>query len=922
MAVGLTTALRTLVNSLDVSQQRLNYLSENVANVNTEGYTKKIVAQVTTVANGVALGVGVAEIRRAVDDFLTKGIRTQQSLLSESSTLNTYFDRIQKFSLGDPNSPYTINNTINDFFARIEDFSNDPSSAVKKSSVITSAKNFTDSLSNIANNIQQERFNADTEISTSIETLNSSLSNLHDLNSAIRQNSVAQGDVQKLLDARDVQVQKVKEQVGATVSFNEYGQVSIAINNNEILGYTQEYELEYTRVSSADTLINGGETAAIKVRAIDSTGQKTGNIETIVSASNDATQIDNITTGKIRALIDLRDAELPKILSQLDNIAFTISNEINEVHNNGSGFPPPETLTGVNEFNLEDQHYFTGKFRLTVTDQNGRPLDDRYGGKLTPLVIDLDEFDGGSGKGTASVDQIIREINNYYSEQPLTIVNIAAAKDIKIASVSDAIELNKASGSVTFSSNPALNDTIILNGVTYTFVDTSSANTNVKRGATVGETINNLVNVLNSSTNTSISAATYSAASSTLNIKFDKAGTSGNSYSLNVSGSTVASASGSTLSGGTDATGDFDFDFDLSNLSTDGKPIKFDVNSIALNSDAASTVTFTDTTIQAGQRIRTNLNGSTNGSLSVNLDALNLQEGDSFTIKASVKITDDDGTVHNEDVTFTVTIPDPDNEVLKNKRFTATAVGTGDGELVNAISNNPFLQATLVDGDGNQINTEGVAGVLKLKTNNSNYRVTIDQLDSKEVGTVGVANPADSASNRGLSHFFGLNNLFTFGNQKNNSALNISVREDIKTAPQLLSSGRAEKSTQTGANAVYTYEIGSGSNKAAIDLLRVQDKNLSFASAGSLPELFTTINSYATEIYNATAIQANSAESEFDKQTLLYNALKNKSDGISGVNIDEELAQTIEVQNAYSASAKVLSVVKELFDTLTSSLVG
>jgi flagellar hook-associated protein 1 FlgK len=37
---------------------------------------------------------------------------------------------------------------------------------------------------------------------------------------------------------------------------------------------------------------------------------------------------------------------------------------------------------------------------------------------------------------------------------------------------------------------------------------------------------------------------------------------------------------------------------------------------------------------------------------------------------------------------------------------------------------------------------------------------------------------------------------------------------------------------------------------------------------------------------------------------------------VSGVNSDEELSNLIEIQNIYSANARIVSVVKDLFDTL------
>jgi len=308
-----------------------------------------------------------------------------------------------------------------------------------------------------------------------------------------------------------------------------------------------------------------------------------------------------------------------------------------------------------------------------------------------------------------------------------------------------------------------------------------------------------------------------------------------------------------------------------------------------------------------------------NGSLSVDLDALNLEEGGTFTITVAAQVTHEDGTVYNENLTYTITIPDPEDNI-KNNRYYITSIDSVDGELKTASTSNGFLTASLVNEKGARITADDVSGFLKLRTSSGDIRISIDQLDSRELGDTSYADSLSVATNRGISHFFGLNNLFTYNDAKNNSALNIRVRSDIISSPQSFSTGRAQNSSQTGGTVAYTYELGSGSNSAILDMIKIQDTNLRFVSAGGLPELLTTMNSYATEIYNFSSLQYNNANAAFNKHTLLNDSINRKIDEISGVNVDQELAITIEIQNAYSASAKVIGVIKELFDALTNTL--
>jgi flagellar hook-associated protein 1 FlgK len=52
------------------------------------------------------------------------------------------------------------------------------------------------------------------------------------------------------------------------------------------------------------------------------------------------------------------------------------------------------------------------------------------------------------------------------------------------------------------------------------------------------------------------------------------------------------------------------------------------------------------------------------------------------------------------------------------------------------------------------------------------------------------------------------------------------------------------------------------------------------------------------------------------QQDILGKSYDERLSSVSGVNLDEELANTVLFQNAYSASARIITVVSTLFDTL------
>ena len=106
----------------------------------------------------------------------------------------------------------------------------------------------------------------------------------------------------------------------------------------------------------------------------------------------------------------------------------------------------------------------------------------------------------------------------------------------------------QATGVITFSSNPASGKTIVLNGVTWTFVTGTASGNQTKIGSNLSTTMSSLATNLNASTNSSIKIATYYPTSTALDITYDTAGTAGNAYTLAV-GTAAASVTTPTSNG-------------------------------------------------------------------------------------------------------------------------------------------------------------------------------------------------------------------------------------------------------------------------------------------------------------------------------------------------------------------------------------
>ena len=223
-----------------------------------------------------------------------------------------------------------------------------------------------------------------------------------------------------------------------------------------------------------------------------------------------------------------------------------------------------------------------------------------------------------------------------------------------------------------------------------------------------------------------------------------------------------------------------------------------------------------------------------------------------------------------------------------------------------------------------QLVSEGSQLRLQISTLSPNHRLVLDEGNSSVTGFTPDGSTAQSVQLRngnapGFSHFFGLNDFFTSTgfNSGDSSTAGLSraleVRQGLVDDPTLLSRGAAAMTFPlSGGQAVVT----SGDNSVIQDMAAKFDERLSFAAAGALPASSTTLAGYGAEIVFSNATAAARSENNIAIQQALGNELKFRSDSLSGVNVDEELSNMIVIQQAYSASARLVSTVQELFNVL------
>ncbi len=315
--------------------------------------------------------------------------------------------------------------------------------------------------------------------------------------------------------------------------------------------------------------------------------------------------------------------------------------------------------------------------------------------------------------------------------------------------------------------------------------------------------------------------------------------------------------------------------------------------------------------VNAGDDSRTTANGSLTANFSS--DAFSAY----YDITVQMGVEDGSGSVQTGSVTYRVY---NNAGALLNKPYAAVAANGNASLVLPSGSNQPILKATLVDASGTELpkNIDGSyqdvgAGYLKLTAANGDT-VAIDEMDSQE-----------SASGWGFSHFFDLNDFFNSnqpsatGDTVAGSAFNLVVSTALTGNPSAIATGRitqVPQPTATGATPLYTYQRNSGDNSVAQSLANLSSTPVSFTASGGLSAQSTSLTAYSSEVIGSAATTAKNIDNQnTDNQTLLQ-GFQSQLDSLTGVNLDEELANTVIYQNSYAATARIITVVDQMMQDL------
>ncbi|TGU11866.1 flagellar hook-associated protein FlgK [bacterium M00.F.Ca.ET.163.01.1.1] len=295
--MSLSSALSIAQSALLATSKQTSVVSRNVADASNPDYTRRI-----AVVTSTAPGARMVEIQRTANELL---FRQNLSALSTSSGQSTLYDGMDQLDLSvngvdNASSPSTA---IANLQKALQLYATTPSNQNLGTSVVDAAKQVVNSLNSGTKAIQDFRTQADSQIATAVDDLNSLLSQFQDANKAVISGTRSGTDVSDALDQRDALLKKIAEYVPISTFTRGDNDMVITTKDGTTLFETVPRSVTFTPSSgySAGT---------------------PGNTIYIDNVPVSAGTTDNTTAdGKLAGLLKLRDGVASTMQSQLDEIA-------------------------------------------------------------------------------------------------------------------------------------------------------------------------------------------------------------------------------------------------------------------------------------------------------------------------------------------------------------------------------------------------------------------------------------------------------------------------------------------------------------------------------------------------------------------------------------------------------------------------
>ncbi len=428
-------------SGLYVNQEAMNITGNNVANVNTPGYTAEraeIVSSMPMFTHPGTFGTGaeVYQIISARNDLIDKRTRAAYKEESYYNTMNSTLDDVQ--NIFNEENDVGLKSSMDQFFNAWHALALNPDLETARQQVLEKGKTLADNINASYKSLSDIKNGLDQQTGYITQQINSLSKRIADLNYEIKKGELGKNDhANSLRDERSVLLDKLNKLADVTILEG---------------AYNSETKPEMTVLLGGMPIVSG--TTYNTVVAEKLNGEQYNKIYFVDSAGVKQDITNRIKGGELGATLKLRDNTLTQYQKDINNIAQTLIQQVNILHSSGTGLTAYPQIVGSYRIKNSDAVISstnatgldipvqTGSFKVKVTDNNGNDV-----GTYTVKVSSSDTFND-------VVNNFNAELNQYatmsLSSPKDGNIQIVAQNGYKISFVYDSSHFLAATGVNTF----------------------------------------------------------------------------------------------------------------------------------------------------------------------------------------------------------------------------------------------------------------------------------------------------------------------------------------------------------------------------------------------------------------------------------------------------------------------------------------
>ena len=429
--LGLFGTLNLAARSLQTQMTGVEVSGQNLANVNTTGYSRQRVniqtsPDVTTGIGSEGTGANAVAIQQLVSSLLNSQVQNQSSVNgywnAQQSALQTAQSNLGEFLNGTGSTDGTSGSSsatssglsaqLSGLFSAFQSLATSPTSMTARQAVINQAQNLATTFNQVNSQLNTLGDALNTSVSNDVGSANQLLSDLANLNSKISYAEFNGGTANDLLDAREQDLENLSQLANIQTSTGTGNSVTVSIGGQTLVSGNQVL----------DTL-----------QTYDS-----GNGRLLVQTAAGGAPL-TLTGGSIQGAIDARDGTLAAMQNSINAVAVTLLTQVNAIHAGGynlSGTSGTNFFNGngsstitVNQSLVDNPALIQASGSSTANGDNSVALSLAQLGSTTLTALNNQTLSNANTQTVTSLGNALQTANDQVTNQTMVTSMLQTQRD-------------------------------------------------------------------------------------------------------------------------------------------------------------------------------------------------------------------------------------------------------------------------------------------------------------------------------------------------------------------------------------------------------------------------------------------------------------------------------------------------------------